>query len=58
MMLRLLESSGHQDAISFDTFWEECTGTRWTDCYNCNVMTYVLIDEAQILYGRVTFFWD
>ncbi|CAG8601911.1 11686_t:CDS:2 [Ambispora leptoticha] len=57
-MLDLLEKSGHQDPISFDTFWEERTGTKWTDCYNCSVIMYVLIDEAQILYGKVTFFWN
>ncbi|KAF0501901.1 crinkler family protein [Gigaspora margarita] len=42
---------------SFDSFWKEQVGETWTNCLQCKTPTDVLIDEAQILYGKATFFW-
>ncbi|CAG8556950.1 38936_t:CDS:2 [Gigaspora margarita] len=42
---------------SFDSFWKEQVGETWTNCLQCKTPTDVLINEAQILYAKATFFW-
>ncbi|CAG8648725.1 10516_t:CDS:10, partial [Ambispora leptoticha] len=56
-MLSMQELITDMDAVAFDAFWKFHAGLTWTDCTTCESPINVLIDEAQILYGGVSFFW-
>jgi hypothetical protein len=58
-MLNLQTLDGKKDAEAFDAYWKESGAEMtWTACVECKTPTDVLIDEAQVLYGSVTFFWN
>src|SRR6266511_1620665 len=47
-----------RNLTSFNKFWINQTGRSWTDYIYGNEPMDILIDEAQMLYGHVPFFWN
>ncbi|CAI2174979.1 9423_t:CDS:2 [Funneliformis geosporum] len=57
-MLWLNEIDLLSSPTSFDDYWKSQIGRTWTDCINGNESMNILIDEVQILYGHIPFFWN
>ena len=57
-MLRLVGQERElEHADYFNEFWKERVKTTWTECSDCEAQTDIIIDEAQVLYDKVPFFW-
>ena len=57
-MTRLVDYNVMNDQESFYHIWENLTGESWDSFRSCEVLTDVLIGEAQILYGTAKYFWQ
>ena len=63
---RIVAHQIHKEALDdetkFDAAWVKLAGKSWSDCINFDERgvdnpIIILIDEAQILYGKLDFFW-
>ena len=57
--ITIQESENHfSSKEAFDAFWIAEAGISWSSCFNTKVQMEILVNEAQILYRHVPWFWS